>query len=199
MKRMKLIFFVCSLLIIPCVKGQVISQTYDFPIKPGTTEWSGLVTESERFNAMQIPDDILSRLTTLALVKTCLNFPAFGYITAYENSQTGFVILATKFNGLKELANRPNAARHLINIYKETGETGFLSPNLHLDEKYWTIKFNWIEILLTQNKMLSSISNEDKKNLLIICQDKFKIKQISEDFSLDGLKSTAFLMVTFNS
>ena len=42
---------------------------WDFPIKPGTEKWAKLKTEKERFDAMQIPKDILSQMSTKELVK----------------------------------------------------------------------------------------------------------------------------------
>jgi len=177
-----------------CLNAQQILRPYDFLIKPGTPEWSNLKTENERFDAMQIPKDTLSSMSTPDLVATCLNFPAFGYITAFENIQTGFIILATKFNGLKELAKRQDAAKYLVSIYKETGKKGFNNPNLNLNEEYWTIKFTWIELLLAQNPMILSLGEEDKKKLLLICQDKYNLKRSNEEYSLVSLTSTIFLM-----
>lgn len=183
------ISFVCF-----TIYAQEKNDAWDFPVKPGTEEWADLVTESERIDALQIPNDVLSTMSTAALVETCLNLPAFGYITAFNNIQTGFVILATKFNGLKELSKRQDVAKCLISIYQETGEKGFDNPNLNLDDKYWTIKFTWIELLIAQNKVLQSLDNEDKKKLLSLSQEKFNLKKVSKDYSLEGLKSTVFLM-----
>ncbi len=182
------LFFICNFLIAQ------ENGSWEFPIKPGTAEWADLISENERISALQIPSDVLLKMSTPALVETCLNFPAFGYISAFNSIQTGFVILATKFNGLKELSKRQDAAKYLINIYQETGEKGFDNPNLNLDDKYWTIKFTWIELLIAQNKMLQSLDNEDKKRLLSLCQEKLNLKQFSKDYSIEGLKSTAFLM-----
>jgi hypothetical protein len=104
--------------------GQPIDEPYGFPVKPGTEEWSKLKTEKERFSAMQIPEEILHDLSTNAIVISCINFPAFGFFGAYKNYQDGFIILATKFNGLKELAKRTDAGEYLIDIYEKAKDNG---------------------------------------------------------------------------
>ena len=35
------------------------AQVYNFPVRPGTETWSNLVTEEDRFSAMQLPEDQL--------------------------------------------------------------------------------------------------------------------------------------------
>lgn len=48
---------------------------YDFPIKPGTDEWAKLKSGKEMAEICNIPDSILTSLTTEALTITCLNYP----------------------------------------------------------------------------------------------------------------------------
>jgi hypothetical protein len=191
---MKKLLLICGCLFSIIITAQQINEPFSFPIKPGSDDWSGLKTEKERFDAMQIPDDILSRMSTPALVVTCLNYPAFGYIGAYNNYQTGLVFLSTRFNGLDELAKRNDAGKCLFDIYQITKVNGFEDQYSNLDEKYWPIKFSWVELLLAQNKFIESLDADDKKNLLMLAFEKYKMKQISEEHSTDGLISTAFLM-----
>jgi len=145
---MKKVYFVIGCLFSLMTMAQEMTDPFNFPVQPGTIEWSNLRTEEDRFNALQIPNEILPLMSTTALVVSCLNFPAFGYYGAYDNLQTGFVILATKFNGLRELVKRNDAARCLIDIYQTAGENGFIGQKSNLDERYWTIKFSWIELIL---------------------------------------------------
>jgi hypothetical protein len=174
--------------------AQQINEPFNFPVKPGSKEWSNLRTEKDRFNALQIPDEILTKMSTSSLVVACMNFPAFGHFSAYKNIQTGFEILSTKFNGLTELLKRNDAERCIIDIYKTAGEKGFVGLNLNLDERYWTIKFSWTELLLSQNILIESLDTKSKENLLKLAVEKFGIKQSSGKYSKYDLLSTAFLM-----
>ncbi|MEI6050608.1 MAG: hypothetical protein WCS03_17055 [Bacteroidota bacterium] len=190
---MKKLLLIYSLLISVLGSAQQINKPFSFPIKPGTKEWSTLKTEKERFNAMQIPEDTLKRMTTSALVISCLNYPAFGFITAYDNYQGGLVYLATKFNGLDELAKRNDVEKCLIPIYKLTGLKGIENSSMSIDNKFWTIKFSWIEMLMAQNIFIESLSSEGKKELITLALEKYNLKRSNSDYSMYSLVTTTFL------
>jgi hypothetical protein len=182
------------LFIIPVISFAQEKLTWNFPLKPGTEEWKYLKTNQEKFEALQIPTDIVTNLTTKELVKLCLNFPAFGFYTAYNSSQTGFIILAGKFNGLRELSKREDALMELIEIYIMSGENGFDSSIKEINSEYWPIKLGWIELILSQKKFLEQGTDEDKRKLMRICLDKYNMKIASQKFSTAGAESTLFLM-----
>jgi hypothetical protein len=183
-------FFVCEYKIY----SQNSNVSWNYPVKPGTEAWSNLKTEDERFKAMNIPEDILNNISTSELVKTCLNLPAFGYFTAFNNFQEGFVILATKFNGLAELANRNDGFIYLMKIYENAGEEGFISEQPGIEEEYWPIRFIWIELLLAQNKILMPATHDDKSDLMKICLEKYYLKQQSDKYSFYSTSASLFLM-----
>ena len=95
------------------------AQVYEFPIRPGTTEWDKLRTEKDRFSAMLIPDDQLKHMSTIDLLITCMNYPAYGYFTAFNDPQEGIDINIRNFNGLQELMRRTDAPNELLSIYKQ--------------------------------------------------------------------------------
>src|SRR5574339_653333 len=86
--------------------SQKISLPYDYPIKPGTDEWKNLRSQDEMIEACQIPAELLKKLTTEALVISCLRYPLYPQINAYNSIQHGFDRLASKFNGFQELQKR---------------------------------------------------------------------------------------------
>jgi hypothetical protein len=192
MKKTILLFFCCLFSIF--AKAQQIDEPFTFPVRPGTKEWSNLKTEKDRFDAMQVPEDILSRMSSSALVTTCLNFPAFGYMFAYDNIETGLTLLKTKFNGLQELETRDDAGIYLAKVYQLAGINGFKDQNTQIDEKYWPIKLAWIELVLAQNSIIESLTIQDRIRLLIDAKEKFKIKKSYEEYSKTDLRSTALLM-----
>jgi hypothetical protein len=173
--------------------AQQINEPFTFPIKPGTKEWGDLKTETDRFRVMQIPDDLLSNMSTHALVGSCLNFPAFGYITAYNNIQTGYMNLASKFNGLTELLKRNDAGKSLIEYYNIAGNEGFEPIQKELDQQFWTIKLTWIELLLAQDQVISTLEKADIKTLLSIADKKYTMKQLNVAFG-NSSQSTALLI-----
>ncbi|MDP2338362.1 MAG: hypothetical protein Q8N05_18305 [Bacteroidota bacterium] len=167
---------------------------WDFPVKPGTEEWKKLKNEKERFSTLQVPSEIINDLSTEELIKTCINFPSFGYYSAYENYQTGFLIVAEKFNGLRELPKRIDAFQHLVKIYQNAGDKRFnpIIQGIHSD--YWTLRLGWIELLISQKKILKQGNLENQKQLMKICFEKYSLKIKSEEFSSAGAETTLFLM-----
>lgn len=83
--------------------AQQISSVYNYPIKPGTDEWKALKTHKEMLAACQIPQNILNNMTTEALVESCLDYPLFSDILAYNETQNGFSKIASRFNGLGQV------------------------------------------------------------------------------------------------
>ena len=65
--------------------AQEIKTTWDYPMKPGMEEWNQLKTEEERIAAVQIPEDVLAKLSPAEVVRLCMPFPLFGYYTAFNN------------------------------------------------------------------------------------------------------------------
>ncbi len=191
---MKKFLLICCCFFTLLVSAQQINEPFGFPLKPGSKEWPNLKTEKEKFNAMQIPKDMLSNMTTYALTVSCLNYPSYiVYLTSFD-IQTGYSVLAVNFNGLSEYIRRPDAAKCLIDIYKIAGEKGFLDQHPHLDELYWTFKISWMEIILAQDELIYTLDNEEKNKLLILAKEKLTMKASSNDYSGYDLMVTTFLM-----
>ena len=68
---------VCSLVItaFAAERENMSIGHYEYPIKPGTTEWEELGTFSRRIAACRIPEETLDAMTTDALVDAVLDFP----------------------------------------------------------------------------------------------------------------------------
>lgn len=86
------------------VFGQMkITDKYEFPVKSGTEEWKQFETIEKRIAALQIPEDVLTRISTEGLLETCLEFPYLLDILHGNHMQHGFEALMTEFNGFREL------------------------------------------------------------------------------------------------
>ncbi len=143
---------------------------------------------------MKIPEGILTRLSTNALVISCINLPAFGYIGAYDSYQDGYKILETKFSGLRELLKRADAGECLMNIYEKAGENGMENQQYKIDCNYWPIKLSWIELLLAQKIIFEPLNIDKKNHLLSLSLEKFKMKKANKDIYSDDLLTTSLLM-----
>jgi carbonic anhydrase len=95
MKRYILICIVFTSFVAMAQEKRVV---WDYPVKPGTEKWNLLKTEKERIDAVQVPENILRGLSSEDIVKICISFPSFGYFTAYNTSQEGFLVMKARFN-----------------------------------------------------------------------------------------------------
>jgi len=166
MKKKTIIFLICYLLIIPYVKGQVLNQPYEFPLKPGMPEWKNFKTGKEMSDALMIPTDILKNLSTEALVETCLDYPMFGSIILANDLQTGFEKVTKYFNGLQELLKREDACKVLIKKYEQINpeQLGFE----RFEYRNTVYVYIYIELILAQEDIISSLLQEERNELLKI-------------------------------
>ncbi len=99
------IIIVCILSFPGCTKKQKYTA-YQYPILPGTEEWSKLNGHGEMLDACQLPEEWIEA-DTPALLACVLTYPllsdAFASSTFGENPAD---FLAVDFNGMKELLRR---------------------------------------------------------------------------------------------
>ena len=105
-----------------------ITEPYDYPIKPLSEELKNLQKEKKGYEMCVVPDNILSRMTTDALVETIANYPflvdgviLFDNFTSYINN----TLPERGFNGIEELRNRDDrveAIQRYLDKHKEEYE-----------------------------------------------------------------------------
>ena len=54
-----------------------IDVPYEYPLTPEDPEWKTIQLKDEKVAKCQIPENILKRMTTLALLETVLYYPYF--------------------------------------------------------------------------------------------------------------------------
>jgi len=159
MKKYLFIFVACSLLLcchsgqeepnasykISCGCGNKWPQEktvcqrelhWDYPVKPGTAEWEQLGSYQERRNACQIPADVLSSLSTEDLMDICMLNPFLrSDVTIYGYNDRGLDSLVKKFNGVRELLQRDDASKWLLNWYRCAMKNPLLLSDAPISEK----------------------------------------------------------------
>lgn len=141
-----------------------MDSVYRFPIIPSTKVWDSLKTEDDRYIAMQIPDDLLKSMSTENLIRTCINYPAFGHFTAFDNPQAGISHLVKKFNGLQELLDRNDAPIKLLSVYLDMDSLTMNIQDKKVNNDFWPIRRCYFELLLAQDEIINKM---DEKNLVI--------------------------------
>jgi len=91
---------------------------YRYPILPGMSSWP-YGNHQAMTNACQIPEQLLTNMTTDELLVTVLYYPLFGDIYAYDSLEMGYEVLKKQFNGLRELCNREDRYESMTHFYSQ--------------------------------------------------------------------------------
>ncbi len=134
------------------------SQTYTYPVLPGTEAWRKLKTHDEMVFATSIPEKTLSAIKTSDLVETCFAYPLLLDVFAFNSLKAGFETVLSKFNGFQELKKRNDAGINLLEAYVSINIKKMLSDNQDIAIKgQYSIKISIYEIMLRDTKILEHI------------------------------------------
>lgn len=174
-----IIFWSIIFLIIGIIPYYAQQRTgaYEYPIKPGSNQWKAFTTHIDMVNSCQIPNTILQGMSTIDLVETCLDYPLYGDMYAYNLLQNGFEVVTANFNGLQELLKRKDASTILLERYKEMNPEAFDQNWSLLKKGEYAAKFYFIEILIAQEAILSNLQTIQRKTLLKECIRKAQKKE----------------------
>ena len=149
---------------------QLINEPYNFPITPGQSSWSELRTTEQRYNAVQVPSDILYCLTDEALIETCIIYPLYLEYTMRSDLDIGkgFNVMISKFNGLKELFERESALKLVVNRY--------LTEDMYqFAEKYGKSRLSYFYMFLSTEEVLSILDKEQRYEFIEKTIDKIDL------------------------
>lgn len=168
---------------------------WNFPVKPGTEEWKNLTTYEEKLNAYNIPEEILGKMSTAELVKTCLNYPELRLIMTRNSLQQGYDYLKSIFNGFSELENRSDAGKELLKEYKKLSPANIKNFTTPVDRGRYAFQFTYIEILLAQQPIIAHLDKTDKKELLRACISNYEmVREMPKSYGTFGLTSPAMVL-----
>ena len=154
---------------------------WEYPIKPGMESWNNLQTEEERISILQVPEEILAKLSADDAVRLCITFPSFAHFTAWDAPQVGFNIMLERYNILRYILSCKNFGRNFIAAYKDASMTGFRT--LPYSNELWSLKLLYLELFLSQKEFLLSLTPDEKLELITEAKVKYFEKLNDENFS----------------
>lgn len=155
------------LLILICF-GNIRGQTYEYPVPQHGDHLKALSAE-ERHQLFQIPEALLPTLSTKELIRLYEENDQFcGLIYAYNNKQDGFNRIYGLFNGLRELMERDDLAESALAYYQKMDPYALVPSEASDPWKrgLFFSKFDYIELLLSQETLLDQLSGEESMILL---------------------------------
>ena len=147
------------------------NDSYDYPIRPGSDEWASLTSGQQMLEACQIPVEIVSKMSTQALIQAIWEHPMLvvDIIIVSSNYQKSFesMFIENKNNAYVELVNRTDAGTFLLQRYA-------LMDPLTPDPPLIQLCF---ELLISQPVLLVQLDNKEKKKVVEYAFQKDKLRQ----------------------
>ena len=157
--------------------SEQIDDKYVYPIKPGDAIWNSIEI-SERIEGLQIPEDLLTKISTAGLLETCLEYPYLLDIMFGNNLQHGFDNLLLQFNGFSELLNRPDLVNILIGKYSglinDVEDVQLLTD---IGQGMFSFRHLVLEMIIAQDVIINNLSKKQEKSLFLLSIEHSKIKK----------------------
>ncbi|WP_439489096.1 hypothetical protein [Algoriphagus sp.] len=78
MKKIRFLAFIAFFLSFTPLFSQ--DTRWDYPIRPGSKEWATLPSTADRVKAIQVPEDVLPKLSDQQLLDVILEYPFFSQL-----------------------------------------------------------------------------------------------------------------------
>ncbi|MDR0796299.1 MAG: hypothetical protein LBE79_09675 [Tannerella sp.] len=171
---------------------------WDYPVKPGTEEWKKFQSNEEMVNSCQIPDVVLSTLTTEELVDLSLRYPLIYDVFAFENMNSGLNKLFNDFNGIRELYNKSEVSNNLIKRYSEQIKIFSIldGKSTEYEKGKFIVTVSLMEVLLCRCVEQNDADKEKSKEILraLVAGYEGKLKYI-DYFKGVGFRSNVYSRV----
>lgn len=125
-------------------------------------KWNDL-TVAQRWQAVNIPEDKLSKLTTNELVEHCVNFNFMWDIFNYPNYGIGLNVVIENHNGLRELLNRDDAGELILDFYQKIDLDKVTEISESVDRGEFVGKVFFLELFLSHSNTLDQFQGNEKR------------------------------------
>jgi len=170
-------------------------QSWDYPVKPGMEAWKQLQSNKEMVNACQIPENVISSLSTEELTELCLRYPLIHDIFAFNNLNSGLDKLFNDFNGIKELYQRSDVLICITMRYSQKMQSFSFLDGINTDYKKgeFIANVSLLEVLLSRCVMQNDAKLEEYKDVLRILLSGYENKFMYSDYFMGlGFRSNVY-------
>lgn len=166
------------------------NDEYIYPISPWTTPeiWKTYTTHDEKFEALQIPVDILSSISTEGLVETCINYPLYAEFIFFDSLYNGIISLENNFNGLKELYQRKDATMELVQFYLDINMN-----NLYNNHDFPQFQLSYLEFVLANHAIVDLMTSNERIILMRAVLNNTYERDAEERFSCEDVSKALLL------
>jgi hypothetical protein len=155
------------------------ADIYDYPVKGGTPEWAAFTSHQQMEDACQIPADTLAKMSTDGLIQTCMDYPLLGdlLLNIGVNVPGALSNMMQTFSGLIELCKRSDAGIKMIARYSRMDHSCLDTYNSYSEKGKFSSNFTAYEMIISYDSIISKMTIDDKRNLIIIALKKYNCKR----------------------
>jgi hypothetical protein len=149
---------------------------WKYPCKPGNECWNALTSVTERQNACQITGIDLNTLSTEELLLITMEHPFFRSYIFHDSPIEGIGFALDEFNGYEALIARKDAMKTLLEVYSREDFTKVMQLSDSVEIGDYTLKWTGLELLMTNQKLLSNMTGDESIVYLKQIHDKLLVK-----------------------
>jgi hypothetical protein len=151
-------------------------DSYEYPVKTGTTEWKSLKSRANRVKSCQIPDEMLKKISTSQLLETCLDYPYFIDMVAFDNIYDGFDKMLSEFNGIRELFKRADVLPTVIQRCKATDPSLIVMEKSLYEKGHFAFRQLCLEMILYHLVEKNQLKQSNAIDILEECVRRYNSK-----------------------
>ena len=143
-----------------------------------SSAWTALRSLGERFNACSVPDDLLRRMTTDALVGSAVNYPLNYLIYVYNDPMSAVELIFENSPLHRELASRQDAPAELAELFSESDYGFEIKTDLEDKQLSYTDEM-FLEYLISSDR-IAGRADAEAKDLLRDAVSEKAMQRLSE-------------------
>ena len=176
------------------VTRSVTGDSYVYPV----IDWRAYKTHAEKVAACEMPDSVLSKISTEKLVEACMNYPMLFDAYAFDSPLQGLRIVASRFNGFRELMGRSDNCKFVFKYLKvhDVRNVNFTSLT-SVEEGDLMLCYSLCEYFLSFEEVLRNADSDLAQEIVTFAREVLNGKESAiEHHALLGLSSSAYLLAS---
>lgn len=156
---------------------RVSNPDFAYPIKPGDGKWEKMSSVEERIEALQIPEAILTNISTDRLLDICLDFPYLSDVLFFDDYPKGLEALKNEFNGFNELVNRKDLWKYVLAKNKNfPSQLDQLQDKTDIEKGKFSFQSFVLDLIVAQDNVLATCNSDDETELLDVTIRNMELK-----------------------
>ncbi len=154
-----------------------VTDNYDY-----TGLWENIraIEPTERSEYLEIPEDLLEKMSTPGLLITCLEYPKYTSVLGYSSYLQGYNSVKEYYNGLRELVSRPDFPETVYNFYLALDY-----KKVQKSDAGGPVRIIYLDFIMSDPEVASKFTHQQYVELIRRCKENillFKDKYRSDVF-----------------